>query len=538
MPEAPSSTDALAACQAQVEACLRVLDVPGAVRAAQAALAAAEADDVQRAHAQYWLARVHYVAGEIDLGIVLAAEASAAALRIQDPVLLARSQTTEARCLEQAGESHAALDLVLLALQALEESGRQDEATRAAQQSAELALGVVHLSLGDAAQAMHWCRRSAELARAAGRRGDWGVALDTLACVHSALASQSRQRGDAAEAERQERQAIALSREAVDCAREVGDTDHETTALLNLVESLTLVGEPLAGLALLEDWTRRHPHALPRHWSHQRDSLGYVYLALDRVEDAVKAFEQAVSQAEVDGYRIGPLESLALALERCGRHQEALAHYKRFHALHARVNAERAQRSARVAVARLDIERERARARQLANRNAELSRRADDLARQASEDALTGLPNRRRVDEALVAWPRPLWVALLDVDHFKRVNDDFSHAVGDEVLRQLGRLLRTSCRPQDLAARLGGEEFVVLFEGGADAEVARAAERLRLAVETFDWSTVVAGLRVTVSIGLAGAGEVGDAQALLELADRRLYAAKRGGRNRTVGPDC
>jgi len=123
---------------------------------------------------------------------------------------------------------------------------------------------------------------------------------------------------------------------------------------------------------------------------------------------------------------------------------------------------------------------------------------------------------------------------LIDVDHFKQVNDRFSHGVGDEVLKQLASIMRANCRQRELAARLGGEEFVVIVESVDEADIGRVAERLRVAVERFDWPSLCAGLRVTVSIGVARSSEVAVGTDLLVVADRRLYAAKRTGRNRVM----
>jgi diguanylate cyclase (GGDEF)-like protein len=129
------------------------------------------------------------------------------------------------------------------------------------------------------------------------------------------------------------------------------------------------------------------------------------------------------------------------------------------------------------------------------------------LAAQALHDGLTGLPNRRAFDERLrgfLARGRdPRLLALADVDHFKAVNDRHSHLVGDEVLRRLGSLLRSGVRDLDFAARIGGEEFALLFVG-VDADCALAAcERLRELVATQDWAALAPGLHVTLSMGLA-----------------------------------
>lgn len=126
---------------------------------------------------------------------------------------------------------------------------------------------------------------------------------------------------------------------------------------------------------------------------------------------------------------------------------------------------------------------------------------------------------------------RPLALAVLDIDHFKAVNDRHGHAVGDRIIAGLGVTLATDKRAVDIAARWGGEEFVVLFpETPLDgAEV--VAERLRASVEAASYAE---GVPVTVSIGIAVAAPDDEPSALFERADAALYAAKHGGRNRVV----
>src|SRR5690606_4502862 len=130
---------------------------------------------------------------------------------------------------------------------------------------------------------------------------------------------------------------------------------------------------------------------------------------------------------------------------------------------------------------------------------------------------------------------RPLSLILFDVDNFKSINDAFSHLVGDEVLRLVAATLRSTFRHSDVVARWGGEEFGVLLPETAKDGALVVAEKARAAVANADWEAVAGGLRVTVSAGVAAAGEVSGpetVQALLKLADRRLYAAKGAGRNR------
>jgi diguanylate cyclase (GGDEF)-like protein len=153
-------------------------------------------------------------------------------------------------------------------------------------------------------------------------------------------------------------------------------------------------------------------------------------------------------------------------------------------------------------------------------------------------DALTGVGNRRMLDEALVREVErsrrhgtPLSLTLLDIDHFKRVNDTWGHDTGDRVLRQTGALLLQTVRLCDIATRMGGEEFVLLSPGTNLAGTLVCAERMRAAMAAHDFGLPVP---VTASFGVAAlaAGDAGPA--LLARADGCLYQAKQQGRNRVV----
>ncbi|WP_394787613.1 diguanylate cyclase [Rhodoferax sp.] len=153
-------------------------------------------------------------------------------------------------------------------------------------------------------------------------------------------------------------------------------------------------------------------------------------------------------------------------------------------------------------------------------------------------DALTGLHNRRHFDEQCAQffataqrYQRPFSVMLGDIDHFKSVNDRFSHATGDEVLRRIGQILQSSMRASDLVARYGGEEFVVAFPETDLQHAREACEALRQRVEAYPWHEVHPDLRVTISLGLSGDTQVGSFHTMLEAADALLYRAKQSGRN-------
>ena len=162
----------------------------------------------------------------------------------------------------------------------------------------------------------------------------------------------------------------------------------------------------------------------------------------------------------------------------------------------------------------------------------------------AMTDQLTGLHNRRYMERhletllsGLANSGKTLAFLVIDVDHFKRVNDTYGHDVGDEILREFARRVSANVRGHDLACRFGGEEFVVIMPDTDMAIAYTVAERLRASVECtpFPISRAPGGLNITVSIGIAGAEGARDTtDALLRRADQALYRAKHTGRNRVV----
>ena len=162
----------------------------------------------------------------------------------------------------------------------------------------------------------------------------------------------------------------------------------------------------------------------------------------------------------------------------------------------------------------------------------------DDLQRLASADPLTGLANRRGGGEDIAAeisrarrQNTALSCVLLDIDHFKDVNDTFGHQAGDHVLREISSLLRRTVRAYDILIRWGGEEFLVILPGVELEQARKLAERIRNAVEGLP----LAGIGgVTVSGGVAALGTDYSFEAMFEAADRRLYSAKAAGRNTVV----
>jgi len=170
-----------------------------------------------------------------------------------------------------------------------------------------------------------------------------------------------------------------------------------------------------------------------------------------------------------------------------------------------------------------------------------LQEKTEQLAELATRDMLTGLRNRRAAEDFLQGaldeanrYGRELSVALVDIDHFKQINDGHSHAVGDAVLQRAARIFDERIRSTDLVARYGGEEFLFCFTGTGEDLGAQVCEDLRRAIEAYDWSTVSPGLAVTVSMGVIGVSPGATLDALVAAADARLYRAKHSGRNRVV----
>jgi diguanylate cyclase (GGDEF)-like protein/PAS domain S-box-containing protein len=186
----------------------------------------------------------------------------------------------------------------------------------------------------------------------------------------------------------------------------------------------------------------------------------------------------------------------------------------------------------------VDISAEVAHKAELERYHRDLEEANDQLRKLAVTDELTGLRNRRSFEERLVMEfsmarrrKRELSVLLIDVDNFKLINDRWGHAAGDEVLRRLGMVLRTTVRLPDLPARYGGEEFVVLLPESGEESAMGLARRVMQRVASELWENE----SVTISVGMAAMNEsLENGFQLVELADEALYAAKRAGKNRVM----
>lgn len=268
--------------------------------------------------------------------------------------------------------------------------------------------------------------------------------------------------------------------------------------------------------------------------------------ALVQLDSALRLFGERAS-------RLGKADTLRLmsrAHERMGDAPAALRDLQAFVEEEEALELERGELRTRSQIIDLEVslarqhEVSRLTTQALAEANRALRSQAEKLEELSATDHLTSLYNRRYLagrlaDEVSRAERHgfDLSLVMVDVDSFKDVNDRFSHAIGDLVLRAIADLLRASFRRSDVVARWGGEEFAILLPSTLKHEAFRVAEKTRRAVAGYDWHAIVDGLHVTVSVGVVSLFEDAnlDLDALLKQADLRLYLAKDGGRNRTVG---
>lgn len=326
--------------------------------------------------------------------------------------------------------------------------------------------------------------------------------------------------------------AIELNERAIEIASAHGDGHGHRLALTNLAEVFAAVGDLANAHKRLDQWLLVPGEPGDNRMVHYLYTRTELLARFGRYEEALEYGRQALHMtakiANAD-HEAHVHRRLCDVYEGLGDFRRALNHHRCFYLAEKRTFSERAQRQARVVEAELGTEKLRAHL----DRATE---RAKRLAQEVLLDPLTGAANRRALDQGLRRLTEetgtPYTIAIVDLDHFKLINDTFSHLVGDAVLQEVAQILQRCCRKNDLVARVGGEEFAVLLphlERGAAIEV---CERIRGAVCEADWEAVAPGLVVTASLGLADSSEREGPHDVYRLADARLYAAKAGGRNR------
>lgn len=332
---------------------------------------------------------------------------------------------------------------------------------------------------------------------------------------------------DKALAQRSRGEAIVVTRQACTIAEGCGDLWTQRVALCNLAEFYAQDGEEALARQCLEQWRDLPGDPGTSLAIHQLYTLGIVEHAAGSLAGARQACVQALEFATANGlvdHQVNAAERLCQILEEMGDVSAALAMHRRFHALYVLQSGELTRRRARVAEISAETERLRTHVAALAN--------------QALSDPLTGIANRRSFDQILNRLAgSPLAVAMLDLDNFKQINDRFSHILGDAVLQRVAQVLIAQLGSHGHAARLGGEEFALVFPNVPAAVATALCEGIRVAIANADWSDLAPDLTVTVSVGLAAGDGALPASQLMAEADERLYCAKAAGRNRVVGAD-
>ncbi len=353
-------------------------------------------------------------------------------------------------------------------------------------------------------------------------------------------------------------------RKALQLSEKHALSDWKAANLVNLGEALrrkksfgTALKTITQALDLLQTLGKREdiPHCL---WQ-----KGMIQLESGDVSQAFETLQYALEQAKSLGLRLVESQvqqTLANAFEGTKSFEQALGHFKQFYNLERTIKDENMEQRLRTFSAQHEVEKLRSDSEIQRLKNVELAQalealeianlekanlletleaQAKELEILAMRDPLTGLYNRRHLENTLEFEFRnaktnhqPLTVLLFDADDFKRINDNFSHHVGDLVLTAITELTHSHTRATDIAARYGGEEFVVVMPQTEAKTAYGVAERLRYHIENHDWEKIAKGLRVTVSIGVADDLSLPDFEKLLSLADARMYQAKNDGKNK------
>jgi diguanylate cyclase (GGDEF)-like protein len=433
-----------------------------------------------------------------------------------------------------------------------------------------LNLAVAYRRMGDTAKAGEYLRQSEQYAE---RSGDW-----------SALTSTLMQQGYLAEDAGQPDEALARYQRVLEIARRQTSVYDMGSAHLGMALPYILQREYGRALAVLEQAEREFATVGD---SSNQDMIelrrGQAYAGLGRHAEALDAYARAAATIERSGnlrYQAMLYEARAASEEARGQPAAAVADLRRYIAAHEALEARNHDQQAETLRFRFDAERSELENRRLGAEQALRDRqlaallkarhwqriaialggvlllllgalvmrqfaRMRRLRELASTDPLTGVANRRSIElhgEAMLLHARvhghPLCALLLDLDHFKRINDANGHLAGDEVLARVARTCQAALRQGDRLGRIGGEEFLILLPNTRMAQALPIAERLCDALRELDYSDIPASAVVTASIGAAELqAQDTDLKELVRRADLALYRAKHRGRDRVEVAD-
>jgi diguanylate cyclase len=335
----------------------------------------------------------------------------------------------------------------------------------------------------------------------------------------------------------------------LELALEYGDVRAECLALINTGWAKIAIGDAEGGMTYLQRlYTRALELQSRQYEGFALGGFGLMHRAQGHFDEAIQHLTRALELAQALELPRGQhmaLEALWQTSEQFGNYEQAYTHYKAYHQIEREMMSSQAEQNVHTIAANLEAHLAKREATQARQRSSELEeayvqlrQQAAQLEQYARQDALTGLSNRRHLDESVKMLfdhakqsGSMLCVIAADIDDFKIINDTFGHAIGDEVLKTIAAILREHARAGDLIARFGGEEFIMALPGLKTADAYHIAERARAAVQNFDWSQIHSGLRVTISLGVSGDLRLPNFERLISSADAQLYKAKREGKN-------
>ncbi|MCE2593932.1 GGDEF domain-containing protein [Motilimonas cestriensis] len=273
--------------------------------------------------------------------------------------------------------------------------------------------------------------------------------------------------------------------------------------------------------------------------------LGLCYSLIARADDAILLLKQTltdIADLSLPMLRSELYEALSHAYDANGEYLQALACEEQAHAIAIELLSKvpvselglHCLRRFKRWEPKLDFEKTRLENAALKNQALSQQEVVSKLEKDVYIDPLTRLYNRRWLDVTFSTRKGPYAILVADADHFKSVNDEFSHQVGDVVLQELAFILQQSVRSGDFVARYGGEEFVILLVETQADKVVRTADRIRNQVEQHHWQDIMPGRQMTISIGMAIKTEQEAVDSVFERADKALYQSKHNGRNRVT----
>ena len=400
---------------------------------------------------------------------------------------------------------------------------------------------------GDPWQGERLLREGLALARTLDDPYPLMVSINNLSAVLNGKFYSLRE-GSALEAQDALVESIPLAREVLPLTAALNDPYVDAFTLGNLGELLVHSGDFAEAELLLN---QAHAMAVANGYgvvaSRVQCSIAELHLARGDTQSVKKILNELVAPPGTPpplSTRLRLYYCLYLAHRADAESAAALSALEAFRRLENQRSMQQLKSKSEVMVTRLEADESQrkgiAYAQGLATAEAS---RAIALERLTMQDELTSVGNRRALDAKLTALVTaakadngPLVVVMVDIDHFKQINDVFGHALGDRVLVQMAKLLTEQTRGYDVVTRIGGEEFVIVLPRTAPADALDVCERLRRRIASFPWETIAPGLKVAVSAGMAAAPAY-DAAALVERADAAMYSAKRAGRNRVCVAD-